>query len=262
MSFDAPLSLRVAHPEDFEALARLAVACADTGRIRAAPKYLRSPVLAWAALKPQLEWVVAEAGCEVIGAAQVIFSETVVEGERRPCACLASLMVDPAYRRRGMARALTEWRLERAGPDAVVVAAIQTGNVGSLANARHWATQIFGTLVLPVLRAGGTRSRRYPFEVRHPARGAGVGSRGYGTRGVRAGLEPANTGNRGKPSRARRTATRWGATPTVLPGSGERARRRWLRVLRRCAAPGCGVRPSSGNSSRAKPRTPDSAAQR
>jgi GNAT superfamily N-acetyltransferase len=158
--------LRLAQAEDFDQLARLAVACADTGRIRVAPTYLRNPVQAWAALKPELEWVLAEAGGEVVGAAQVIFSETIVEGERRKCACLASLMVDPAHRRQGIARALTEWRLDRAGPEAVVVAAIQTGNVGSLANARHWATQIFGTLVFPLLRAGG--APRGSFEIRAP----------------------------------------------------------------------------------------------
>jgi len=111
--------------------------------------------------------VVADRDGELIGAAQLIVSETSLEEERRRCACLASLMVHPAYRRRGVARALTEWRLERAGSDAVVVAAIQTGNAASLANARHWATQIFGTLVLPVVRAGGDAPRS-SIEIRQP----------------------------------------------------------------------------------------------
>jgi hypothetical protein len=61
-------------------------------------------------------------------------------------------MVHPDFRRRGIATALTEWRLERAGPDAVVVAAIQNGNAGSFANARKWATQIFGTVLLPAFK--------------------------------------------------------------------------------------------------------------
>jgi len=160
--------LRPARTDDFESLVALAVACADTGRIQVAPRYLCNPVEAWAALKPELEWVVAEAEDGLIGAGQVIFSETEVEGELYRCACLASLMVHPAQRRRGVARALTRWRLDRAGSDAVVVAAIQTGNEGSLANARGWATQIFGTLTLPIFRAAGGHPTRGGLAMREP----------------------------------------------------------------------------------------------
>jgi hypothetical protein len=80
---------------------------------------------------------------------------------------LSSLMVHPDYRRRGVATALTEWRLERAGPDAVVAAAIQYGNEGSIANAKKWATQIFGKLVLTGFRASG-RPPRAGLELREP----------------------------------------------------------------------------------------------
>ncbi|KHL04187.1 hypothetical protein LK10_06430 [Sinomonas humi] len=50
----------------------------------------------------------------------------------------------PSHRRQGVARALARWRIERAeqlaGPNVVVVADIQRGNVGSMAAARRWAT--------------------------------------------------------------------------------------------------------------------------
>ena len=77
-------------------------------------------------------------------------------------------MVHPTYRRRGVAKTLTEWRLDRAGTNAVIVAAIQTGNEGSLANARSWATQIFGTLTFPVFRAARARSTVRDLDVREP----------------------------------------------------------------------------------------------
>lgn len=143
--------LRAARPDDFEQLAALAIACADTGNVGVFPKYVRNPVEAAAALKPELEWVVAESDAGLIGSGQVVFGETEVEGEVYRSATLATLMVHPEQRRKGIAKALTRWRLERAGPDAVVAAAIQAGNEASFANARGWATQIFGELALPVI---------------------------------------------------------------------------------------------------------------
>jgi GNAT superfamily N-acetyltransferase len=145
------MELRPATPADGDALVALALASADTGRVRVSPRYLRNPIEASAALAPDLTWVVAEENGELVGAAVYGLEEArEVEGERYPGASLGSLMVHPAHRRRGVARALTEWRLERIGPEAVVVAAIQTGNEGSFANARKWATQIFGSLVIPL----------------------------------------------------------------------------------------------------------------
>src|SRR5262249_33130937 len=150
----ARYELRPARTDDYEALVALAISSADTGAVRVAPRYLCNPVEAWAALKPDLEWVVAEAETgALIGAAQVTLGETEIEGERHPYAGLSGLMVHPDHRRRGVAAALTRWRLDRAGTDAVVAAAIQTGNVGSTANTRGWATQIFGRLAVPVFRA-------------------------------------------------------------------------------------------------------------
>jgi GNAT superfamily N-acetyltransferase len=171
MSFDAlpaEYELRPVRLDDFQALATLGRASADTGRVQVAVDYVRNPVDARAALNPDLEWVVADAGAELIGAAQVSLGEREVEGSLHRCACLSGLMVHPDHRRRGVATALTEWRLERAGPDAVVVAAIQSGNVGSLANARSWATQIFGSLTIPVFPAGKRSYAANGLDIREP----------------------------------------------------------------------------------------------
>jgi hypothetical protein len=50
----------------------------------------------------------------------------------------------------------------------VIVAAIQTGNAGSVANARHWATQIFGKLTLPGFRVKSGYSPPPGIELREP----------------------------------------------------------------------------------------------
>lgn len=161
--------LREARPDDYEGLAALAEASADTGRIRVALKYLRNPVEAWAALKPELQCVVAEAeDGQLIGTGQLIVYEAEIEGELRPCATLGSLMVHPAHRRRGVATALTSWRLDRAGADTVVVAGIQTGNEGSFANARKWSTQIIGTVLLPAFKVKRGAKAPRGLEIREP----------------------------------------------------------------------------------------------
>jgi GNAT superfamily N-acetyltransferase len=161
-------NLREARLDDFESLAALAAASADTGRIRVAVRYLANPVEVTKALRPEVRWVVAEAEGELIGSGQVVLHEVEVEGELHPCATLGSLMVHPAHRRKGVATALTGWRLDLAGPAAVILAGIQTGNEGSLANANRWATQIFGTLLLPVFKVKPGASPPRGLELREP----------------------------------------------------------------------------------------------
>jgi GNAT superfamily N-acetyltransferase len=146
-------TLRAAEDRDGQAVTELALAAADTGAVRVAPHYLHDPLATTRVLRPESEWVVAETDDgRVVGAGHVDFGDAEIEGEVFRCARLSGLMVHPDYRRRGIAGALTEWRLERAEPDQVVLAAIQSGNEGSFANARKWATQIFGKLVLPVFK--------------------------------------------------------------------------------------------------------------
>lgn len=69
----------------------------------------------------------------------------------------------PDWRRRGVAKALTRWRLERVekADHTVVMAGIQSGDAASAANAESWATQTLGPVtVAPVLTS--TRARRLP----------------------------------------------------------------------------------------------------
>jgi GNAT superfamily N-acetyltransferase len=161
-------TVRPARDGDGKALTELATAAADTGAVRLAPHYLHDPLETSRALRPEAEWVLAEAGDGlVVGAGTVDFVDAEIEGDVHRCARLSNLMVHPGYRRRGIARALTDWRLDRAGPDAVILAAIQSGNAGSFANAQKWATQIFGTMLLPAFRVGGTSPKGLEF--REPA---------------------------------------------------------------------------------------------
>ena len=133
-----------------------------------AVKYLANPVEVMTALRPESRWVVAEADGALIGSAQVGLHEVEIEGELHPCASLGSLMVHPAHRRRGVATALTRWRLDLAGPECVVVAGIQTGNEGSFANANKWATQIFGSLLLPAFKVEQGAAPPRGLEIREP----------------------------------------------------------------------------------------------
>lgn len=152
-------TLREARDGDGPGLTELAAAAADTGAVRVAPHYLYDPLLTSRALRPEAVWVVAESDeGRIVGSGTLDFRPLEIEGEVLPGAQLANLMVHPDYRRRGIATALAEWRIERAGPDVVLVAAIQSGNEGSIANARKWATQIFGRQMIPVFKVAPKRA--------------------------------------------------------------------------------------------------------
>ena len=88
----------------------------------------------------------------LLGAARVRLGQCRVGGQLRPYALLGSLAVHAEHRRQGIGAALARWRIERAtelqGPETVLVAEIQSGNVASLANARTWAEQFVGRLVV------------------------------------------------------------------------------------------------------------------
>jgi predicted N-acetyltransferase YhbS len=162
------VTVRPARDGDGPAITALGVAAADTGAVRVAPNYLVDPLLTSRALRPEAQWVLAEtADGNVVGAGFIDFDDVEIEGDVYPCAHLSGLMVHPDHRRRGIAGALTEWRLERAGADSVVVAAIQSGNEGSFANARKWATQIFGTMVVPAVKVAPGKTSG-DFEIREP----------------------------------------------------------------------------------------------
>jgi len=163
-------TVRPARDGDGKALTELAAAAADTGAVRIAPHYLHDPLETSRVLRPDAEWAIAETeDWSVIGAGTVDFGDVEIEGEVCRGARLSNLMVDPHHRRRGVARALTAWRLDRAGSqDAVVVAGIQSGNEGSFANARKWATQIFGKVVLPAFKVATAGRLPAGLELREP----------------------------------------------------------------------------------------------
>ncbi|MEE6272199.1 GNAT family N-acetyltransferase [Georgenia wangjunii] len=108
---------------------------------------------------------------EVVGHAKLSTGRCRVGGRELPYALLGALSVHPDHRRQGIARALAQWRIDRArdrfGPDVVVVAEIQSGNAASLASARTWATQLVGRAVVAPMPMRVRPPRRDPaLEVR------------------------------------------------------------------------------------------------
>jgi len=100
-----------------------------------------------------------------VGVARLALGECRFGGAWTRYALLSSLAVHPRHRRRGVAAALASHRIalarELAGDDVLVLANVQSGNQGSLAAARRWATSSGGRMVaIPVpMRARPPRGR-------------------------------------------------------------------------------------------------------
>lgn len=158
-SGEASWQLREATDVDSDGLASLAATSADAGRVSFGVRHM-VPIMTAARLRrPGSRCaVVTNVQGTVVGAGWVSFSHGMVKTETRPLALLHSLAVHPQWQRRGIATALTRWRLaavEEHDPASIAVAAIQEGNTGSEANARSWATQVLGHLTVaptPVVR--------------------------------------------------------------------------------------------------------------
>lgn len=141
---------------DAPAVRELRARSSDSGKIGFTLRHLVSPEEAARAKPPDSVGVVALVSDQVIGEASVVFSRASAGAQDCSLAWLHSLAVDPRWRGRGVARALTAARLDevagRTDPH-VVAAAIQVGNAASMANARRWSQRTLGRVrVTPVPR--------------------------------------------------------------------------------------------------------------
>jgi len=167
-------NLRSITPADGDAFAALLARSADAGAFQLSSRFRIPPWDALRALHGEFDGVVAEEpGVPgLVGCGLVRYARAHYEGALREIALLNTLVVDPAHRRKGLATALAEWRVaharERVGPDGVVFAGIQMGNVGSVKTAARWATQTLPNVigVFPMTprrtaprRSGGLRVR-------------------------------------------------------------------------------------------------------
>jgi GNAT superfamily N-acetyltransferase len=150
----AEISLRQLIPSDGEAYASLAANSPDTGRISTAAHYNLNAYRALTAIHGNFVGVVAEHSDfqGFVGAGLIRFGTCQYEGAIRPYAYLNTLVVHPDFRRRGIASQLAKWRLEyardRIGPDGIIWAIIQHGNVGSELTARKWQGQFLQDRIL------------------------------------------------------------------------------------------------------------------
>ena len=155
--------LRPMIPADGEAFAALSRACPDTGLVRAAARYHIDPLRALEALRPDTMVLCADSasGVGLAAAACVSFGELRIDGSVRPHGLFHTLMVHPAERGRGLGSELTgqctALARERLGPEGVILAHVQDGNVGSLRAIERHLRGRGGRLV-----GGAARMRRRP----------------------------------------------------------------------------------------------------
>ena len=139
-------------PEDSAAIIALFNDNPDTGRIAIAAQYHRDPLHITTSLAPKtiVGAAVDTTTGQLAGIGMVRPEENLqLAGQPVPSAVLNSLIVHPAHRRHGIAKALAQWRLEavRAELDnPLIFASIQHQNEGSMAVARSWAKAIVGPM--------------------------------------------------------------------------------------------------------------------
>ena len=160
--------LRPLETSDGPALADLILACPDTGRIHFTYHYYVDPIEDFRVHQGDYLGVVAEASeCNgLVGAGLVRFYHAMVDGVLRPCALLNTLLVHPAYRRRGIATALVEWRIraarERVGDKGIIRASIQSGNTGSFRTVTKFLKQVIPDRVCSIPMKTSHRRPKLP----------------------------------------------------------------------------------------------------
>lgn len=146
-------TLREMQPADGPALKQLMENDPESPGMSITTQFLVDPYRAWAALKPNLVGVVAEApGVEgLIGAATVSFDVLQYNGQTLPTAYLENLKVHHAHRGKGLGTALVQWRIDQArqhfGSDGVIITGTLSDNTASLSTMKKWATQFIGPLL-------------------------------------------------------------------------------------------------------------------
>jgi GNAT superfamily N-acetyltransferase len=163
--------LRPFRPEDGAAYAALLAASPDTGSIGTAESFEIDPYQALVGIHDDANGLVAETpGYEgLVGGACVRFGHCRWEGDVRPSALLNTVVVDPGFRRKGLASQLEDFAARQFDEDGVFFAIIQRNNIGSERAASRWACQILkGRLAFISKKTCSTRPSG-PYVV-HPVR--------------------------------------------------------------------------------------------
>jgi predicted N-acetyltransferase YhbS len=169
--------LRPMEAGDGPAMARLLREEAQTTRISLTTTYQHDVVTSLLAQHPTLFGVVAEVPGDdrLAGMATAFMQDLTIAGRPYRTAFLENLKVRTDLRRQGLGGRLAAWRIEeaerRADGELVVMTVMDSSNEGSLATARHWASQILGPISVRITRMAGSARARDDIRVR-PIEGA------------------------------------------------------------------------------------------
>src|SRR5262245_48734119 len=154
-------TLRPMAPGDGPAMDRLMREEAQTTAISLTTHYQHDVVTSLLAQHPTLFGVVAEVPGDdrLAGMATAFMQELTIGGRPYRSAFLENLKVRSDLRRQGLGGRLAAWRIaeaeRRSGDDLVVMTVMDSTNEGSLATARHWATQFLGPVTVRITRMAG-----------------------------------------------------------------------------------------------------------
>ena len=151
-------TLREITVADGPAINTLAANCPDAGLISVYSVFRDNAWQSLQVLRSDTAGVLAEAPghAGLAGMGLVSFATCGIQGAVVPCALLNTLMVHPAYRRRGVARRLSEWRIRhtrsRFGDQGVILADVQVGNRASHGMVQKWCNQVLPPITVAPVR--------------------------------------------------------------------------------------------------------------